>query len=368
MEPTPHPLDAPEAWERAALDAVAIAPPPIEQLALAYRRLSAHHHAHPNATGRIQPLVPDDAATQLIRLLVFARRTYVIVRYLAPLLPQAGALTEHGAGYAPALLALAQDDRQTAAIELFPGYEDVRAQLFAAAGLPAPTPRPPSSTSEPPADGDPALQIYPFSLSEIARRDPHAGGALIARHLEVGDAVLVLEAGDRHHARCLQAVRDHLAEHRHFPRHPCRPQGPCPKSADPKDWCHFTLLHAPGDLERRLLTKADRDPDRVHFSFVLYGPSDPAPAPALPPAPELLTVLRPVERGKNRHVVETCGPRGLERWVALKRHRALFEATRDLPPVTVIGRPSRAEPKGDGYRLDPEEPLEPLPSLTPHRP
>ncbi|MEL6187834.1 MAG: hypothetical protein AAFU79_24695, partial [Myxococcota bacterium] len=76
-------------------------PPPLSQLVPLYLELSSRHHSRPNeATGGSLQTPAPSPLESLVRLLIFARRTFFAARALQGLLPDLP-VVEHGAGYAP---------------------------------------------------------------------------------------------------------------------------------------------------------------------------------------------------------------------------------------------------------------------------
>lgn len=337
----PHPLLTSEAWEVASLRSLNLSSKPhsnLAQLVQAYTKISDFHSISPHQpTGRTEPKQSESEASLVVRMLIFARRTFLITHALSSLLPKSPAwICEHGAGFAPALLALPNFGPQFFT-ELFSEYDLARSRMFSEMGLPSPKPL--NSARSLQSGG---LNIYPFSLFEFSRGS-HEAAADILEDKHQNDYVLILEPGDQQHAAFIQGLRDTVLSRNCFRvAAPCFLKAPCPMTGT-KDWCHFRLSHRPTPLEERILSSANRTVSRLVYSYLLLQPSREDlrqlstdsyshKEPGL--VQTRLLSVRP--EGKSKVKLLTCGTNGLASYDVLKRHRGLYHQASSLVPGSEV--------------------------------
>lgn len=337
-------------WEQRSLAALGLHQiPPASRLTQAFYALSSLHRETPTFTGSLPgpPALAKDLS--LIRLLIYARRTYLITHRLRPLLERLAPfqrIAELGAGYAPALLALANLPAQKLAVERVTEFSLPRQRLFELSGHP-----PPEEARRSPSLLPRTLSIFAFSLFEFADGNPATAVQLIARSLDRQSACLALEPGDSLHATFLQRTRDLLAAEGLHPIAPCSAVSHCPFNSH-KGWCHFTHPITYGPLTQRLHQVARRRADHLHFSFLLYSAMEPRTT-----EPTAWTLLSHHREGRKKHRAVFCTNDGLQTLVALKRSTA-FEALASMLPATRIHSPHHLPPRGDGLRLSSKEDLQ----------
>lgn len=329
---------SPEHWEQLGANCFwpDIPAPDLGELARTYVELSELHHAHPESTGARVLGTADSDIHQAVRWLVFARRTYRILVSLRPFSRPTPVVVDHGAGLAPGLHAFAYSGSTLHALEHQPGYEAPRKKLLSLRGLEA-------TSATPPAPASDQTHIFAFSLAEISGRAGVQAWKRIEPLVAAGAQVILLEAGDGHHAEFLRLLRDAATEAGFAPTYPC-PDGvrSCPMGERPRDWCHFTQRHQPGPLETRLVMAARRNPHHHHFSAVLFN------------GPEKTSgvLLGHRSPGKSKHVAQMCGTAGLNGLTALRRHRAAFDALQSLPAGSAVEIEASASLRGDGFRIE----------------
>lgn len=317
-------------WEHAAIHA--IRPPwipqdQLAQLTKAYLQLSERHIHHADIpTGQVHSHPTADYEF-LVRLLIFARRTFLVATRLRHLLPlDKLPLVEHGAGFAPALLAL-HNHQPTTAVELTTEYASLRDRLFAFAGHLGPI----ALTHYRPQPHKPAVHIYSYSLYEYAHGDPQAAANLLTTH-GLKSWYLIIEPGDQRHSHFIQRVRDLcVANNSAFSI-----LAPCPAAATScpmhtsKDWCHFRVHHQSGPLEERILSRAGRTTSWISYSYLLLGPSQ---MPALTPKARVLS-LHPEGKAKLR--LQLCNGNTIDHAEVLKRDRLTYDMVSMLEPNALV--------------------------------
>ena len=315
----------------------------VSDLAQHYLEISGHHEDPASPTGRLRRERSDSSLHLAARGLIFARRTYLVARHLAPLLtalPEPSSITEVGAGFAPGLLALGSAEQRLFANELFPDYRAAWGHLFSAAGLPNPVA---SLEAAPHLTGDRAWTLFTYSLYEIAAGRAETAAERIQSLLRNGSSVVVLEPGDSTHAKFIEEIRDQLAASELHPVAPCPRTSTCPAALSGRDWCHFTLRASLGPLATRALAVAKRRSQDLHFSALIYSPLH-----QMGPGDRVLSVH---PEGSQKMRANLCTPSGFRRLIALRRHRDAYERLARLAPFDHIEVSSDAVGKGDGLRI-----------------
>jgi hypothetical protein len=160
----------------------------------------------------------------------------------------------------------------------------------------------------------PRLVLSAFSFGELPGTPAEAlaslrGAAPKAEH------VVIVDAGDRPHARRVQEARAVALEAGNAVLDPCPHQGACPALVRSTDWCMSRLdKRLPAPLAR-FAEGVGRSADDMAASLLVLGPGAPAEG--------ALVLSRPhVEKGRVR--VPVCGPGGLRYLQALSRHSAAY--------------------------------------------
>lgn len=333
-----------------ALDLDPERPPPLNQLVPLYLELSERHLRRPEeATGSTLDRTAANTHEDLVRLLVFARRTFFVIRSLQELLPDTP-VVEHGAAYAPALIASSPRDA-FAAVEAFSHYAPLRQRLFGSLGL-----KPPIDTRiwRPDPDLPPTTHIFAHALFEMSAGSPERALRLLSTVVRPNDTCLLLEPGDARHAHFLMKLRDLWSLNRTEPplRAPCPPRATCALTPHASDWCHFRHSYVPHPLSARLLASARRDAHRISFSFLLMTSNQ----VDRPGAHRLLNLQL---EAKTKVRADLCTSEGKRTLVALRRTRATYEKLLSATPATEIHANLEAlEARGDGLRLSVEEDFE----------
>ena len=344
VERSDLPFDSPLDWETAALEVIRPSYNPydkLDALVSEYLKVSDYHqYSARKATGRLGP-EPESDLAMLVRLLVFARRTYAVTRALASQLPTfVDSIVEYGAGFAPGLLAL-RPNVSTYYTERFIEYEQPRIALFKQHKLP-----PPLKKEAQQPIGQP-LHLFTYSFYEHANGDAVRGADQLIELLSQTprSPCLIVEPGDSAHSHFLQEIRDVLFTKQIRAQAPCPHDRPtCSLHQKPKHWCHFRLPHQPGPLEERILAKAGRTPHRLIFSYLLLN----AGVEAGPPKSTILAMY-PEGRVKLRTVF--CTSDGLRQARTLRRHRPAFEYMGGLRPGSNVSIESNMETNNDGIHV-----------------
>ena len=319
-------------------------PPDLVALVQLYLELSGRHHDRPHeATGALLETSPLSALESLVRLIIFSRRSFFAVRTLETLLPNLP-VVEHGAGYAPALLALHPRPAH-AAVEHFHHYRALRRSLFEALQINPPT----GPTRWTPDEAtNPKLHVFAHALFEMADGQPETALKVVTQAIRPQDTCLILEPGDQTHAHFLQALRDAWVDT--CPSHsiaaPCPPRRECSLKPNPRDWCHFRFPYEPHPLGERILASARREAHRINFSFLLLVPNAPSPDPS----PHRLLGHR--IQAKQKVLGDLCTSDGPQTVVALRRTRETYDKLLSIPPGAALTI-SLADLvlRGDGHRL-----------------
>lgn len=180
-----------------------------------------------------------------------------------------------------------------------------------------------------PATPEATLVASAFTFGELASTPVDALAAL-ARLGGTHSALVVVDAGDRAHARRLQEARAGLLPWAPGARAvlaPCPHDDACPALARERDWCHGRV---PKALTSRLAAFAQavgRDDAHMASSMLVLSPTR-----ATPPAERNgVLVIGEAHKEKGRARLPVCGPGGLRFVQALKRDRAAYEALLAVP-------------------------------------
>lgn len=325
---------------------------------------SLHHEARKlsEAYTTGQPFSANAAGT-LAYLAHFGPRAIVAVSHALSFVPVPASCVDVGAGSGASALALFfAGAKKVALVEqsgpalalagrLLEGLGDVRTV--------------PQAIDEAPAVSDARLSLSAFTFGELPGAPLEAWAAL-ARVAPRATTTVLVDAGDRPRARRVQELRDALIAGGHLEGGldivaPCPHREGCPALVRSRDWCHTRIdKHLPERLAR-FARAVGRDDERMAASFLVVSSEAGARRGR---EPGVLVIGEPlVEKGRVR--VPVCGPGGLRFVQALKRHRAVHDALRELPRGAHLPASVARDVRDHTAHVETVEPLEPANDVPP---
>lgn len=167
------------------------------------------------------------------------------------------------------------------------------------------------------------LIVVGTTLAEIPEARHYALVAGIAEALSPSGALIIIEPALKETARALGRLRDRLLEGQRLTVFaPCTHSSPCPMLSSERDWCHESRIAAAPARLRRLASLTGLRRRDLNFSYLtLRAGSD--NVSALAPCEVARRVVSSVRRSKGRRELYVCGASGIDRLVALDRHRTV---------------------------------------------
>lgn len=305
----------------------------------AYRRVSADIVGRPQGVGRTTAR-EDGRDGLVVRALVFGQRTALVLEGLMESGWADGrTIVDVGSGTGPgALVALAAGARRVLSVE--PGRAECEWLESARVRCPRPDAWRMEQRALEPRSLDPELGeiwLFGFSFLELAGPKAAAARAAAQRLVAAGRRVLILEAGTRASATRLAEVRDSLPAD---VRRPCRGATRCPRGAGSEAWCHFTWKRSLGPAAVRILQRAGRRSNLVHFSYL-----DLQQGATRTTGRRLIEILR---RGRRARRLHLCGPEGEARMEVSPKPKSVWRWSERLEAGVLLAAPEALNEEGGG--------------------
>lgn len=323
---------------------------PIRELAEGYRRLSEAILAEEEGgapTGTLQP-GGDPTGVAAAWALVFGFRTWWVATQLLAAHGVGERLAEVGSGWGPFGLAAAQRGASVELVDLARDRLAWAPRIYSAAGCESPRLTEKDAREWSPQGAEAIALPFSFGELERSRGEGSLDATLLAwlARLPSGGRIFLVEPGTHVSSRRLMALRDRMHGAATIAG-PCPARARCAMASTPKDWCHFTWNTPTGSVTRQVLEAAGRHWRELHFSHLVLAPLG-ARVEATP-----ARVLDVQARAKGKVELTMCTPDGLERVVALTRHRAAAERLSSIDSGAVVTpSPDLLERRGDGLRLE----------------
>jgi hypothetical protein len=174
--------------------------------------------------------------------------------------------------------------------------------------------------------------ISAFSVGEW-NMSPEQVLHLLERGFPGATQWILIDAGDKAHARPLQELRALALESGYQVLSPCPHQDACPALERARDYCHGRAPRALTPRLRRFAEATGRNAEAMAFSSLVLSSKE-----AAPDRPGI-RVIGELKREKGRHRLPICGPHGLRFLQVLTRHKeakralAQLERGQDLNPA-----------------------------------
>jgi len=281
--------------------------------------------------GRASTAEADSSADAvLIRALVYAQRSWMVLRDLLPVEWLASRrVWDFGAGTGPgALWSIHAGARSITSYEAGRTEREWMTKLRSASGVRDWSILPGARTEVISEAGEGDRFLFLHSLREISGGNATRAARLLEPGLHRGAGFFLLEPGTQTSSQFLMEVRDRL---RAYVEAPCRGAEACPRRHGPA-WCHFTWRAGLGPRATAVLQSAGRKANLLHFSYLRLGPN--------PVPPRDHRLLEIDLRGRRQLELRFCGPDGEISVGIPPKPKDAYKAARGLVAGSLLRDPS----------------------------